>query len=168
MKCPNCSTQLLGSMKKCPKCGYDTVSGAVDNDYLNALAESRKPQEFVKMPGLIASSSCKCVYKGKKIKGADITLTDEGVICIDIDITRSGGYAATRAAFGLVGTLVYKSVHDASDDHIEFPVSSILTVTDSEEKFTKGGYCFKFDDGRELDVCLTPYFLDALMGYMGV
>lgn len=34
MKCPNCKIELLGSMKRCPKCGYDIEKGKIDDEYL--------------------------------------------------------------------------------------------------------------------------------------
>lgn len=168
MKCPNCSVELLGSMKKCPKCGYDTQSGAIDQSYLDSLAESRKIPEKYKEPGVIARCVCNCCYNGKNLKNADVVLRDEGTISVAYDFKTSGTYTTVRAAFGLLGAAIYKASYDSSCDSVSFPVSSILTVTDSQNNFTKGGYRFELDDGRALDACLNPAFFNALIGYMGV
>lgn len=40
--CSNCGTELLGSMTKCPKCGYNTITGQIDQQYLDTLEKSRE------------------------------------------------------------------------------------------------------------------------------
>lgn len=39
MKCPNCGVELLGSMKICPKCKYDTTLGMISPEYVKKLAD---------------------------------------------------------------------------------------------------------------------------------
>ncbi len=39
MKCPNCGIELLGSLKICPKCKFDTTLGMVSPEYLKKLEE---------------------------------------------------------------------------------------------------------------------------------
>ena len=53
MKCNNCGIELLGTMKKCPKCGFDTETGTVDSAYLENLNRSREktpePERYKKV-----------------------------------------------------------------------------------------------------------------------
>ena len=42
MRCPNCGIELLGSMKKCPRCAYDITTGQVDQKYLDSVSKARE------------------------------------------------------------------------------------------------------------------------------
>lgn len=55
-RCSNCGIELLGSMTKCPKCGYDTVSGQIDQKYLDSVEKSReiKPAATQNNQGVVA------------------------------------------------------------------------------------------------------------------
>ena len=42
MKCPNCKIELVGTLKRCPKCGYDLPVG---NSYLKKVADQKAQNE---------------------------------------------------------------------------------------------------------------------------
>lgn len=93
--CANCGIELLGSMKKCPKCGYNTVTGQIDQQYLDALEKSREKEPFAQANTYDVRFDA--VIRGKYGNG-------DGTIEInrnEMIVFRKSAF--TRALFGQVG-----------------------------------------------------------------
>lgn len=45
MKCPNCGIELLGGMKVCPRCKYDTSLGIISPDYIKKQDIGKEERE---------------------------------------------------------------------------------------------------------------------------
>ncbi len=111
MKCGNCGIELLGSMKKCPKCGYDTEMGTIDPRYVKPSnkSEERKPDtptysKFITCEGRFSND-------GKQGIDCEVRLADDHVLMIAESKNSDKGRRRTKAAFGLVGALIYDSAH---------------------------------------------------------
>lgn len=111
MKCVNCGTELLGSMKKCPKCGYDSEKGTIDQSNVKQMHQSEeKRSEALTYNKLI---TCEGRFSNDGGKGIDceVRLADDHVLIIAESKNADKGRRRTKAAFGLVGTLLYDAAH---------------------------------------------------------
>ena len=168
MRCPNCSTELLGSMKKCPKCGYDTISGTVDPGYLHSSVNSRVAPAKDSDPGLLAKERVRISSNGKKIPTGLAELYDNGIIHIYQDVKRSAGATLAQASFGVLGRMVYTAIKSESSYDLSFSLNDIRSVTDSDETYTRGGLCITLDNGSLVHISDSKLFLKALRELMGV
>ena len=115
-RCANCGLELLGSMKKCPKCGYDMSTGQIDNNYLKNIDKSRGEAGVSKNND--KTLYCDGRFSDNRNAGdrCEIRIVNDEVLKV-CNFKRNGfGRTVTKRAFGLVGTLIYDSVHE--DDRV--------------------------------------------------
>ena len=111
LKCPNCEIEILGSMKKCPRCAYDIKTGQIDLHYLDSISKAREQNhtaplhQVTKGKGIFSQN-------GENTVACDIALIDKTTLKISKSKEQKTGRKLTRIGFGLVGTLVYDAVHD--------------------------------------------------------
>lgn len=163
MKCPNCKIELLGSMKKCPKCGYDTEKGSVDQAYLSSLSKSR---EKTPEPPQHKIMSCEGKFSenDEKWKVHEIVLVDDAVLKVFPSKKRSFGRNLTRGAFGMIGTMIYDAAHE--DEYntpvFEVPLTEITAIERSNNPQFSMGWGVRLKDGRVINFMFDQPMIKAL------
>ena len=142
MKCPNCGMEILGSMKKCPRCAFDTTTGSIDIKYMDAISKEREKRGTPQLRQIVKSTG---MYSedGKKGITCEIELIDEITLRILESKDNNGDRRATKPAFGLLGALVYDSYH--GDERKELLAISISDI--QEAKRLGIGQNVNFSDG---------------------
>lgn len=167
MKCNNCGIELLGTMKKCPKCGFNTETGTVDSAYLENLNRSREktpePERYKKV------ISCEGRFSDDGGKGirCEIQIADDKVL--RVFKSQATGRSVSRAAFGMMGVLMYNANHAKDYDTALYEVmlDELISVERSKNpKFSKGWTIFA-KEKKTIDIMLTDPVLRELRHYLG-
>ncbi|MCR5138409.1 MAG: FHA domain-containing protein [Oscillospiraceae bacterium] len=161
MKCANCGVELLGSMKKCPKCGYDAETGMIDQAYMNRLAENRGTQK--KSLVVVRDEDGRYALPGKKMVKAKIAVRDDGVL--EIRIPHPHRRAAVQVAFGLLGRAVFDAIHE--DDGADYPIEDIKLVKKSQSADSSGAWTFSMRDGTGFELRINKELESQLRDLLG-
>ena len=143
-RCGNCGLELLGSMKKCPKCGYDLSTGQIDNNYLEKLNKSRENSKIIYCDGWFSDN-------GGRGNTCEIRIFNDKVLRVCKFKRDNVGRRATRAAFGLMGTLIYDAVHE-EDCAFEVKLDDIVSIKQSNNPSFTDGWTVYTKDGRSADM----------------
>lgn len=165
-RCANCGLELLGSMKKCPKCGYDMSTGQIDNNYLKNIDKSRGEAGVSKNND--KTLYCDGRFSDNRNAGdrCEIRIVNDEVLKV-CNFKRNGfGRTVTKRAFGLVGTLIYDSVHE-DDCVFEVKLDDIESVTKSNNPGFSDGWTIKTTDNRCVDIKVNQPVLGYLEKALG-
>ncbi len=169
MKCGNCGIELLGSMKKCPKCGYNVETGKIDREYLAALDESRQKSGSAAVSERMCGCDGMYLSNGRLINKAQIVILKDHTLSVTFEKPGDrSGRAVARVVGGLAGVALYNELYRETVVVRSVRMDDIDSVVLAEPTVMVGGWTVRLRDGDEFTVTMDEPVKETLRSLLGL